>query len=130
MGKNRHFEMGRTKNQNKCSVFPAAYKLDYLHTNFIFKPLTQNHQNPTKSPFFNHPPPKSQYRPQYRKTTQKSTFLPISHPHLNHQSKPLSSYISTKILRKSPFLPIANFSSKIILIKSKLTTPTFIFNST
>ena len=37
LGKNRRFESGGSKNQNKCSIFPSAYKLDYLHTNLILK---------------------------------------------------------------------------------------------
>ena len=37
MGKNRRIMSGGIKNQSKCSVFPAAYKLDYPHTNLIFK---------------------------------------------------------------------------------------------
>ena len=55
MGKNRAFYIGGTKNQNKCSVFPAAYKLVHLHTNLIFKHSIQNLQTPTKSPFSHHP---------------------------------------------------------------------------
>ena len=58
MGKNRGFEIGGTKNQNKCSVFRAAYKLLHLHTNLIFKHSIQNLQNPTKSSLFNQSNPK------------------------------------------------------------------------
>ena len=55
MGKNRAFYIGGTKNQNKCSVFQAAYKLLHLHTNLIFKHSIQNLQNTTKSPLSHHP---------------------------------------------------------------------------
>ena len=48
MGKNRLFKEGRTKNQNVCSVFPAAYKLLHLHTNFILKHLNKNLIKPSK----------------------------------------------------------------------------------
>lgn len=102
MGKNRSFEIGGTKNQNKCSVFRAAYKLLHLHTNLIFKYSIQNLQNTTKSPFFHHPIQKSKYRTQYRQTQLKSTLSPISNHNQKSQSKPLSSYINTKILRKIP----------------------------
>ena len=48
MGKNRLFQGGATKNQNKCSVFPAAYKLVHLYTNFILKHLNKNLIKPSK----------------------------------------------------------------------------------
>ena len=79
MGKNRRIKSGGTKNQNKCSVFPAAYKLVHLHTNLIFKHSIQNLQNITKSPLPNHPTTKSKYRTQYRQTQLKSILLPIQH---------------------------------------------------
>ena len=37
----------------------------------------------------------------------------MSYPNPNHQSKPLSSYINTKILRKSTLSPITDFSSNL-----------------
>ena len=40
---------GGTKNSNKCSVFPATYKLLHLHTNFILKHLNKTPSNPVKS---------------------------------------------------------------------------------
>ena len=79
MGKNRRIKGGGSKNSNKCSVFPAAYKLVHLHTNLIFKHSIQNLQNTTKSPFSHHPIQKSQYRTKYRQTQLKSTLLPIQH---------------------------------------------------
>ena len=83
MGKNRRFIVGRTKNQNMCSVFQAAYKLVHLYTNLILKHLNKNlikpskikhlinlyyqiqisysiSSNPTKINTFTHPTPKSQ----------------------------------------------------------------------
>ena len=66
LGKYRLFVSGGIKNQNKCSVFPAAYKLLHLHTNLKIKPLKQNIQKSNKIPIFNHPVKKSQYRPKYR----------------------------------------------------------------
>ena len=103
---------GRTKNYNKCSVFQVAYKLDYLHTNFIFKPLNENLTKPTKIPTFQPSTQKSQYRSQYRKTPLKSTLSPISNHNPNPQSKPLSSYINTKILRKIPTFTDYQFFNK------------------
>ena len=102
MGKNRAFYIGGTKNQNKCSVFRAAYKLLHPHTNLIFKHSIQNLQNTTKSPFSHHPIQKSQYRTQYRQTQLKSTLPPILNHNQKPQFKPLSSYINTRILRKIP----------------------------
>ena len=64
MGKNRPLWVGRTKNQNKCSVFLAAYKLVHLHTNLKIKPLNQNPPNPNKITTFQTSTPK----------------IPISHP--------------------------------------------------
>ena len=52
MGKNRLSQGGATKNQNKCSVFPAAYKLGHLHTNFILKHLNKNPTKPSKIKHF------------------------------------------------------------------------------
>ena len=78
MRKNRRFSRGRTKNQNVCSVFPAAYKLVHLYTNLIFKHSNKIPPNPVKSsisPIFT---PKSQYRTQYRQTLLKSTLSPIT----------------------------------------------------
>ena len=77
MGKNRRINGGGSKNSNKCSAFPAAYKLVHLHTNLIFKHSIQNLQNTTKSPLSHHPIQKSQYRTQYRQTLLKSTLSPI-----------------------------------------------------
>ena len=79
MGKNRAFYIGGTKNQNKCSVFRAAYKLLHPHTNFILKHLNKNPIKPSKIKHFAHFNPKSQYRTQYRQTQLKSTLLPIQH---------------------------------------------------
>ena len=104
---------GGSKNQNKRSVFPAAYKLVHLYTNLIFKHSIQNLQNTTKSPFSNHPIQKSQYRTQYRQTQLKSTLSPITHPNQKPQFKPLSSYINTKIPTKSTLSPITHFSIKL-----------------
>lgn len=78
MGKNRRIKRGGTKNQNKCSVFPAAYKLDYLHTNLKIKPLNKNYQNPSKSSISPIYSPKIQYRTQYRKPPLKSTLSPTT----------------------------------------------------
>ena len=52
MGKNRRIKSGGTKNPNKRSVFPAAYKLVHLYTNFIFKPLNKNYIKPSKIKHF------------------------------------------------------------------------------
>ena len=116
MGKNRRIKSGGTKNQNKCSVFQAAYKLDYLHTDFILKHLTQSPTNPTKSPLSPIHLKKSQYRPQYRKTYQNQHFHLSNTANLKPKSKSLSSYINIKIPRKSTFSPINNFSLKITSI--------------
>ena len=102
MGKYRLLIMGRTKNQNMRSVFQATYKLVHLHTNFILKHLNKNPIKPSKIKHFTHFNPKIQYRTQYRQTQLKSTLSPISNHNLNPQSKPLSSYINTKIIRKIP----------------------------
>ena len=51
MGKNRRIKDRGTKNQNKCSVFPAAYKLVHPQTDFILNHLTQN---PIKSSKIKH----------------------------------------------------------------------------
>ena len=123
MRKNRRFSRGRTKNQNVRSVFRAAYKLDHLYTNLKIKPLNQNPTKPSKIKHFTHFHTKSQYRTQYRQTLLKSTLSPITQPKFQPQSKQLSSYINTKILRKSTLLPINYFSLKIT---SKLTTHTYI----
>ena len=58
MRKNRRFSRGRTKNQNVCSIFPAAYKLDHLYTNLKIKPLNQNPTKPSKIPTFQISTPK------------------------------------------------------------------------
>ena len=55
---------GGTKNSNKCSVFPATYKLLHLHTNFILKHLNKNSIKPSKIKHF----------------TNLSSQIPISHP--------------------------------------------------
>ena len=102
MGKNRRFEIGGAKNQNKCSVFRAAYKLVHLYTNLIFKHSIQNLQNTTKSTLSHHPTQKSKYRTQYRQTQLKSILLPIQHT----QSKPTIQttffLYKYKIIRKIP----------------------------
>ena len=59
MGKNRRINGGGSKNSNKCSVFPAAYKLLHLYTNFILKPLNKNPINPSKIKHFTHFNPKT-----------------------------------------------------------------------
>ena len=56
--------------------------------------------------------------PNIVKPPQKSTLSQTQHLNQNSQSKPLSSYINTKIIRKSTLLPIANFSPKITLISN------------
>ena len=68
MEKDRHFEIGGSKNQNKCSVFPAAYKLVHLYTNLIFKHLNKNYKNPVKSNISLIYLTNSQYRTKYRQT--------------------------------------------------------------
>lgn len=68
--------------------------------------------------------------PNIVKPHKNQHFHPFHNPIPKPQSKPLSSYTNTKVLIKSTLLPINNFSSKIISIKSKLTTHTFISNST
>ena len=112
MGKNRLFESGDSKNQNKCSIFPSAYKLLHPHTNFIFKHPIKPHKIPTKSHFPATHSPKSQYRPQYRKTPLKST---LSHT-TQHHSKPViqTSFFlyKYKILTKSTLLPIYKLHAK------------------
>ena len=72
--------VGRIKNQNKCSIFPTAYKLVHLHTNLKIKPLNQNHHKPTKIPLFHHPLQNPQYRTQYRQTLIKSILSPTTQP--------------------------------------------------
>ena len=89
--------VGGGKNQNVCSVFPAAHKLVHLHTNFIFNPLNKNPIKPSKIKHFthfNHKNPK--YRSQYRKPPLKSILSSTSHTNPNPQSESLSSYINTK----------------------------------
>ena len=54
MGKNRRIKSGGTKNQSKCSVIRAAYKLLHPHTNLIFKHLNKNYQKPSKIKHFTH----------------------------------------------------------------------------
>ena len=71
MGKNRLFQGGATKNQNKCSVFPAAYKLVHLHTNFILKHLNKNPTKPSKIKHF----------------INLSYQIPISHPISSNPTK-------------------------------------------
>ena len=103
MGKNRRINGGGSKNSNKCSVFPAAYKLLHPHTNLKIKHLNKNPIKPSKIKHFAHfNPKKSQYRTQYRQTQLKSTLPPILNHNPNPQSKPLSSYINTKIPIKIP----------------------------
>ena len=80
MGKYRLFESGGSKNQNKCSVFQAAYKLVHLYTNFILKSLNKNLIKSSKIKHFTNFNPKSQYRTQYRQTPLKSTLTPIPQP--------------------------------------------------
>ena len=93
---------GGSKNSNKCSAFPATYKLDYPHTDFILKHLNKNPIKPSKIKHFTHFNQKSQYRTQYRQTPLKLTLPPISNHNQKPQFKPLSSYINTRILRKIP----------------------------
>ena len=50
---------GGTKNSNKCSVFPATYKLLHLHTDFILKHLNKNPIKPSKIKHFAHFNPKN-----------------------------------------------------------------------
>ena len=59
MGKNRAFYIGGTKNQNKCSVFRAAYKLLHPHTNLKIKHLNKNPIKPSKIKHFAHFNPKN-----------------------------------------------------------------------
>ena len=88
MGKNRRIKGGGSKNSNKCSVFPAAYKLVHLHTNLIFKHSIQNLQNTTKSPFSHHPIQNSNIAPNIVKPKENQHFntphnsIPINN--LNH----------------------------------------------
>ena len=51
-------KVGGTKNQNICSIFPVAYKLVHLHTNFILKHLNKNPTKPSKIKRFTHFNPK------------------------------------------------------------------------
>ena len=104
---------GGTKNSNKCSVFPAAYKLDYPHTNLKINPLTQNHQNPNKIPTFQPSTIQIPLSHQISSTPTKiNTFTYHITPISNHQSKPLSSYINAKIQRKSTLSPIYKLHAK------------------
>lgn len=57
--------------------------------------------------------------PNIVKPPLKSTLSSIPHLNPNPQSKPLSSYINTKIPRRSQLSPIINFSLKITSITSK-----------
>ena len=59
MGKNRAFYIGGTKNQNKCSVFRAAYKLLHPHTNLKIKHLNKNPIKPSEIKHFAHFNPKN-----------------------------------------------------------------------
>ena len=59
MGKNRAFYIGGTKNQNKCSVFRAAYKLLHPHTNLKIKHLNKNPIKSSKIKHFAHFNPKN-----------------------------------------------------------------------
>lgn len=68
--------------------------------------------------------------PNIVKTQEKSTLSHISHSKSQPTIQTTFFLYKYKNQRKSTLLPINNFSSKIILIKSKLTTPTFISNST
>ena len=108
---------GRTKNQNVCSVFPTAYKLVHLYTNFILKPLNKNPIKPSKIKHFTHFKPKTLIsHPISSNPTKINTFFTHHTTQIQPQFKQLSSYINTKILRKSIFLPITSFAPKIKLI--------------
>ena len=86
-GKTDFSKVGGTKNQNKCSVFPAAYKLVHPHTNLIFKHSTKIQSNPVKSSISPTYTTKSKYRTKYRQTQQKSILSPITQPNSKHTTQ-------------------------------------------
>ena len=113
MGKNRLFQGGGAKNQNKCSVFPAAYKLVHLHTNFILKHLNKNPTKPSKIKHFTNSLIKTLIsHPISSNPTKINTFTHHT-TQIQPQFKQLSSYINTKILRKSTLSPIINFAPNL-----------------
>ena len=110
---------GGIKNYNKCSVFPAAYKLNYLHTNFILKTPNKNPIKPSKIKYFTNLSYQTLISPPISSNPTKINTFTNLQPKSNPQSKSLSSYINTKIPRRSQLSPIINFSLKITSITSK-----------
>ena len=93
LGKNRAFSIGGSKNSNKCSVFPAAYKLLHPQTDFILKYLNKNPIKPSKIKHFTHFNPKT----------------PISHPISSNPTKINTfTHFTIQISTHNPnhFLPI------------------------
>ena len=111
MGKNRLFLSRGIKNYNKRSVFPAAYKLVHLHTNFILKTPNKNPTKPNKIPTFHPSTSKILISPPISSNPTKINTFHLTHtPKSNPKSKSLSSHINTKIPTKSTFSPIISFS--------------------